>query len=405
MAARGAIALLLALGAFPAGAEEATAPVAQDVVVPAGATPAATPAAPSRLFDATDGWLDVSGFLDTAYGFVPVISPITEPAVGYGAAGALVFVDRNAPASDGRFVRPDITAIGGAATENGTSGVFGGHLGSWMDGHLHTLVGLADAGLNLEFFGPGGGRVQRPNGIKYTIDATGGMVGASYRPGDTHLWVGLRYGYARTNVTPGWSRRPPPVFPGRPVLPAPDLSLDLGLLTPSVSIDTRDNFFTPTRGWYADLSVPFARGALGSERDFEKVDLNVMHYRPLAPSWYLGIRGAARTSSDGTPFFLRPFVVLRGVEALRYQGDQAGEVELETRWQVHPRFSLVAFGGVGASRAAERRVETERTAWGAGLGFRYLAARSYGLHMGLDVAAGPDEPIFYVVFGSAWLRP
>jgi hypothetical protein len=34
-----------------------------------------------------------------------------------------------------------------------------------------------------------------------------------------------------------------------------------------------------------------------------------------------------------------------------------------------------------------------------------LIARTYGLHMGLDVAAGPDDPVIYVVFGSQWLRP
>jgi len=27
-----------------------------------------------------------------------------------------------------------------------------------------------------------------------------------------------------------------------------------------------------------------------------------------------------------------------------------------------------------------------------------------GLHMGLDVAFGPDEPAIYIQFGSAWLR-
>jgi hypothetical protein len=34
-----------------------------------------------------------------------------------------------------------------------------------------------------------------------------------------------------------------------------------------------------------------------------------------------------------------------------------------------------------------------------------VLARRYGLHMGIDVAVGPDEPIFYVVFGNAWVRP
>jgi hypothetical protein len=59
------------------------------VALLAAAVPRATVAKerPS-LYDAQDGWLDLSGFLDTAYGFVPLVMPITEPAVGYGALAA-----------------------------------------------------------------------------------------------------------------------------------------------------------------------------------------------------------------------------------------------------------------------------------------------------------------------------
>ena len=41
----------------------------------------------------------------------------------------------------------------------------------------------------------------------------------------------------------------------------------------------------------------------------------------------------------------------------------------------------------------------------AGVGVRYLLARQHGLHMGVDVAQGPDGPVLYVVFGNAWIRP
>jgi hypothetical protein len=40
-----------------------------------------------------------------------------------------------------------------------------------------------------------------------------------------------------------------------------------------------------------------------------------------------------------------------------------------------------------------------------GIGYRYLLARLFGLHMGLDLAFGPDDPIIYFQFGSAWFRP
>ena len=40
-----------------------------------------------------------------------------------------------------------------------------------------------------------------------------------------------------------------------------------------------------------------------------------------------------------------------------------------------------------------------------GFGIRYEVARKYGLHMGIDVAYGPTGPVYYVQFGSAWMRP
>jgi len=381
----GCMAIAAAVHAADEGAaKEAQAPVAPD-------------AKPS-LID-TDGWLDMSKFLDTAYGFVPLIVPITEPAVGYGAAGALVFIDREGAGQWGERSRPNIAAVGGLATENGTSGLFAGHLGTWQGGRLRTLAAVADADVNLEFFGLGGDRNPGDGGLGYTIGARGGVVGGTYRLGDTPFWVGARYALVQTRITldaPG---------AGLPGVTASDYDLRLAALTPQITFDTRDNFFTPTHGWYVDLSVPVAREALGSDRDFEKVTLTAMHFRPLGESLFLGARGTGKASSSGTPFFMRPYVALRGVAALRYQGEQAAELEAELRWQVHPRFGVVAFGGAGTARGDAAQVDRDKNVTTAGAGFRYLIARTYGLHMGVDVAVGPDDPAIYIVFGNAWLRP
>jgi hypothetical protein len=355
--------------------------------------------APSRLTDPVDGWLDVSEFLDTAYGFIPVVAPITEPAVGYGAVGALVFVDREPTEKGQRYARPNIAAIGGLATENGTRGAFGAHLGTWIDDRFRTLVAVADADVNLEYFGLGGSRNPGDSGVGYGIAARGGVAGGNYRLGDTPLWLGLRYTHVNTSVTFDVAN---PGLPG--ILPG-DLDLRLAALTPSLTLDMRDNFFTPTQGWYLDLSAPLFREALGSDRDFETLTLTAMHYRPLSRSLFLSVRGGARTSSDGTPFYLRPYVWLRGVQVLSYQGEQTAEAEAELRWQLHSRFSLVGFGGAGIARSEIGSGDRDKSVTAGGAGFRYLVARQHGLHMGLDVAFGPDDPVFYVVFGSAWMRP
>ena len=378
----------------------AAALIAAAALQPARSAFAQESAATTTSFrDPQDGWLDFSQFLDTAYGFIPLAAPITEPAVGYGAVGALAFIDRRAPGWGERGARPNIAVVGALGTENGTRGAFGGHLGSWMDGRLRTLVAVADANVNLEFFGLGGDRPPGGPGLKYSLAARGGAAGASYRLGATPLWVGARYASVNTSVDLG---DPDSGLAG---FTSGDLGLRLAGVTPSLTLDLRDNFFTPTDGWYVDLSVPTFREALGSDRNFQKSTLTAIGYRPLGGATFLSVRGLAETSSSGTPFYLRPYVGLRGVQALRYQGEQAASVEAELRWQFHPRFSLVGFAGAGVARSDAAQSERDKSVTAGGVGFRYLIAREFGLHMGLDVAFGPDKPVIYVVFGNAWLRP
>ena len=360
--------------------------------------PTAEPAAESRFTDPEDGRFDVSGFLDKAYGFVPLLVPITEPAVGYGAVGALVFIHSTPPEAGDQYVRPTMSTVGALRTENGTRGWFGANLGTWRGGRLRTIAALADVDVNLDFFGLGGDRVPAA-GLGYSVKGEGGVVGASLRLGEAQVWLGMRYASVATNVT---LQTPLLELPG--VSPA-DYDLKLGALTPAVTFDGRDNFFTPTRGWYVDLSVPLFRESFGSDRDFETMNLTTMYYHPLGRSLYLAVRASAKNSSDGTPFYLRPYVALRGVQALRYQGEQAAELETELRWQLRPRFSVIGFAGAGEAQVSVGARDRDESVSAGGAGFRYLIARRYGLHVGVDVADGPDDTVFYVVFGSAWLRP
>jgi hypothetical protein len=37
-------------------------------------------------------------------------------------------------------------------------------------------------------------------------------------------------------------------------------------------------------------------------------------------------------------------------------------------------------------------------------GFRYLLARKFKLRVGVDIARGPEDFAYYIVFGSNWLK-
>ena len=60
-----------------------------------------------------------------------------------------------------------------------------------------------------------------------------------------------------------------------------------------------------------------------------------------------------------------------------------------------------AGGPVPGGGQAYGVVDTQ-SAVAKGAGFRYLIARGFGMHMGLDVAQGPDDTAIYIQFGGAW---
>ena len=174
---------------------------------------------------------------------------------------------------------------------------------------------------------------------------------------------------------------------------------------PALVYDTRDNMFTPLRGFYLSVESGIFREWLGSSTDFERVRLLAIAYRPLTSKLFLGARGTVASSFGDAPFYARPFISLRGAPAMAYLGESAGSLEVEARWQFWKRFSAVGFVGGGSAWNEFDEFESQRDITTGGGGIRYEIARQFGLHMGLDVAWGPNEPALYVVFGNPWFRP
>jgi hypothetical protein len=353
---------------------------------------------PAKFRSPEDGWLDMSGFIDQAYGFAPIVMPITEPAVGYGAAGGLMFIDKPQGEAKAGFGRPNITAVGGMGTANGTWGAGAGDSRFWLDDRLQTLVGFGYASVNLDYYGIGSDRALQNNPLGYNLEPLGGLASAKYRLGSSRWWGGLSYALATTQVKFD-------VPAGTPGLPSFQRESRMGGLTPSLTYDSRDTIFTPTRGTYFEGTTGLFSEALGGDDEFQRVNLVAMQYVPLHPQWTLGVRADVNCSFGDEPFYARPFIHLRGAPAMRYQGEEVAQVEAELRWQFWKRFSLVGFVGGGSAWNDFEQFSKAQSIVTGGTGFRYELARKYGLHLGLDVAFGPDDPVVYVQFGSAWMRP
>ena len=352
----------------------------------------------SKIRSSEDGWLDISEFVDQAYGFVPLVIPITEPAVGFGGVGALAFIDKQQHSETAGFGRPNITVIGGMKTENGTSGVMAGDVRHWLDDRMQTLIGIVHASINLDFQGIGLDRALENDPRTYNMETIAGVTQAKYRLGDTRAWLGI--GYALANTTIEFD-----VLPTITSLPNFQRQSRVGGITPSFSYDSRDNIFTPSQGQYLNVSAGLFSRALGSDTDFQRVNLTGIQYLPLNSNLTLGLLGSATFSFGDVPFYLSPFILMRGVAAMKYQGESSAQIEAELRWQFWQRFSLVGFAGAGSSWNDFEHFEKKQNVATGGFGFRYELARKYGMHMGLDIAYGPDGPAYYIQFGSAWMRP
>jgi Omp85 superfamily domain len=350
----------------------------------------------SSLFDPHDGWLDLSSFLDKAYGCLPVALPITEPAVGYGAAGGLMFINRGTN-SDGTPQKPGLTMVGGGGTENGTWAVLGANTHSWFDEKLETQVVLAYAYVNLKFYGIGEGPLNN-NPVPYTLQPLGTILEGRYRLGDSRWQAGLRYTFAGMRVSFAGSPLPAQISPA-------ELETKVSGLAPVLIYDKRNNLFTPTQGRYFEAGVNVNSEVLGSSFNYEIVSAQLIQYVPLGSSLFFGIKGATKLSFDNTPFYALPFIDLRGVAKAEYIGQYMAEEEMELRWQLWKRFSLVGFTGLGGVWNNFDHFNSKEGVVTGGTGIRYELARRYGLHLGADVAFGPRDTAFYIQIGSAWFRP
>jgi hypothetical protein len=377
--------------------------IAATAAVPAVAAEAAVsgPAQTQRplFLDPDDGQLDLSHFLAQPHAFLPIPVIVTEPAVGYGGgAFATFFRPREEAGSEG-WSRPNMSVVGGLATENGTWLALAGDTSRFVDGRLHTLAGAATGKINLDFYGGGLGSPELTQPVRYSLDVTGALAEADWQLTPKSRWaVGLRYVFADVN----------PEL--RDQAPLPGLinhsSVTVSAPTAILEYDSRNNIFTPTRGVYSETSYLLSRSALGATVDFERFHQVMLAWQPLPRQIIVGARADYSWASANTPFFLRPYIQLRGVPAMRYQGDEVAFVELEARWQCYGRWSVVPFAGVGTTHLRHSLSSADgQTVGSGGIGFRYELARKFGLHAGLDFAHSPGTNAVYIQIGNSWFRP
>ena len=353
------------------------------------------------ITDSEDGKFDVSEWLTTAQGFLPVISVLTEPATGYGAAAALLFLhdsienraqqmkEKNPNGSPKRLPPPSVSGVFGLATENGTWGAGLFHLGVWKEDTFRYLGALVYNSANLDFYPLG-------QAVPFNIESAGLFQQLTYRLGESDFFLGGNYAFTSTTATPKGNGPIPPLL-------GEGVEIQSGGAGVIFEYDSRDNLFSPNRGFNPRMVWAHYNEWLGSDNQFDLLSLTTRYWHPLTESLVLGLRADGFFSGGDIPFYMKPFVPLRGIPAMRYQGDYVLTTEAELRWDFTPRWSLIGFAGAGwTANDSLSNFGNSDTYPAAGFGVRYLVARIFDLRSGIDVGFSEEDSAIYFVTGSAW---
>ncbi len=356
--------------------------------------------------DPEDGYFDLSQFLIEKHGFIPVPIFITDPAVGgFGGGIAPVFIQPNEPREkNGKLypTPPDVAAVFGAVTANlswGAGAMYTADIKPW---DARFFLGAAYADVNLKYYF---NLEQINKTVSAEFNTKAVPIFASIRKSlfDPRFSAGLEYVFTWENI----SMEEDPSHPyfneiGNYIVD--QLDGNVALLNLRLNFDGRDSTFTPNKGINASLKTGVSSWIFGSSYEYWLMEGSVYYYFPILQNLITGLRVDMQQAWEDIPFFIKPFVDMRGIPAARYSGTTTMLAEIEERWDFFPRWSLVAFGGLGTAFDDWEKIGESELAWSAGLGFRYLMAKQFGLRMGMDFAIGPEGFTWYVIFGNAWMR-
>lgn len=377
------------------------------------------PAAGGQFTDPLDGKFDASQYLaENAYGFLPVPIILTEPALGGFGLGmiGLFFHEseeeqearRRAAMSDDdeavrRLMTPSLSALFGMYTANDSWMAGGFHMRIMKQDNIRYMAGLGHGSFNMDFYSAG--PIEFPRALELEIDATFLFQEIKFRIAGSRFMAGFQQMLSDSNI--GLPTFDLPNFPGLEDLinNIGDINSTLSGLGVVAEWDNRDNMFDPRKGYNYKLTHLWHDDAIGSDVDYTKTSLSGLNFWEFGDAFVGGLRLAGEwVESDGDiiPIHVKPFIQMRGIPAMRYQGQYVALAEAQLTWRANLRWSLLGFAGAGRTGEAFDELNDGPSYTTRGAGFRYLIARRYSMNMGVDIARGPEETAYYITAGSAW---
>jgi hypothetical protein len=336
--------------------------------------------------------------------FLPIPIVITEPAVGEGLGLALAYFHRAkeglntktvaSPGSIGDVSKeqappPTVTGVFGAYTSNKTAAGGIGHMNTFKDDHIRFTGVVAVADVNSTFY-----VVDHP--FKFNLSGTMIYQETRFRIRDSKWFAGVGLSYLDASSAFEVD------IPDEAPIDLFRSNLRNAGLSAKLAWDTRDNTSMPNSGQLIDLAMWRYDENIGGDFNYWNGKIKLLSFHALHEKFVLGLRLEYSAVDGRAPFFAIPWVSLRGIPALRYQGDRVLVGEIEGRYNFSPKWAVIGFAGSGSVASDIPVIDTEQSIYSYGLGGRYRIFEAQNIWVGLDIARGPEETNWYIQIGHAW---
>jgi hypothetical protein len=175
---------------------------------------------------------------------------------------------------------------------------------------------------------------------------------------------------------------------------------------PIVSWDTRNNAYSPDRGFFAEMLYVYFDQHLGSNFNFRVFSIDLRKFFALSARSVLALQGLGGFTGGNTPF--RKLEELGGADMMRgYYGGRFTDKCLMAYQAEYRRFLFWRLGVVGFASAGEvapgaGRFELDGFHYAYGGGMRFMLSKEEKLNLRLDYGVGKHSNAFTVQLREAF---
>jgi len=332
--------------------------------------------------------------------FVGAPIPISSPFLGSGLGLVAAYVLRLNPRDE--MSPPSIFGAAGLYTNTGTwFGVGAAKLYFMQDRYRTTLVaGQGEFNYDLYGIGQKAGQLGSYVPIRQTGSA---LFFQGLRRLPRNFFLGPRYQIRSLTlkVRPDGDSQPAAV--NLPEIGVRQQTAALGL---AFQNDSRNSQFYPTSGGRFNFSADFFRQGVGSNRNYERYQLEFHRNPRLSPRQVLAYRFYGCAIGGPAPVYDLCLYGLdndiRGYSTGRYRDRRMFAVQTEYRLELPKRFGVVAFAGVGGVAPSIGKFRADSLLPGCGVGMRYKLDKKNHINFRFDYAVGKNGGAYYVGIAEAF---